>query len=69
METLRYDIVERDGGWLITDGHGQPRVFLTLSEALSVARMDASSRAGPSEIHLWRDGVPSQIHRSSAIVS
>ena len=62
MEARRYDILEQDGGWTLTDGRGLPRVFLSSSEALSVARSEASLQTEPVEIHLWRNGVSVRIY-------
>ena len=52
---VRYNIVEHNGGWLVSDGEGPPRAFLSASEAERVARMDALARTEPTEIHLWRN--------------
>jgi hypothetical protein len=56
MDTLRYDILDYKGGWLLTDGRGPPRAFLTSTQALDVAGADARARAGPTEINLWQNG-------------
>ena len=57
MDKVRYDIVERPGGWLLTDNRQPPRAFLSSFEAIGVAKAEARARPEPSEIHIWRDGV------------
>lgn len=62
MARLRYDIIERNGGWLLIDSRGPPRAFLSSAEALTAAKSEVTQQTEPAEIHQWRNQVPTQVY-------
>lgn len=56
-ETVRYDVVGTDAGYLVTDGIMPPRYFLGSTSAVASAIASANEHAGPVQIYLWQDGV------------
>ena len=59
MTDWRFDIVELNGAWGITDSHGPLRVFTTLSAALDEAKAAARTKVASDarvEIYTWSNG-------------
>lgn len=64
MSAERLDIVERPGGWLLSDMRGKPRYYLSSSEALAVAVEQARrtiTQGTAVEVHLWRNGQDTEV--------
>ena len=59
MTDWRFDILEINGGWGVTDSHGPLRLFSTISAAMDDAKAMAEAKVAPDarvEIYSWSNG-------------
>ena len=59
MTSWRFDILEIDGGWGVTDSHGPLRMFTSIGAAMDEAKAMAEGKVAlnaPVEIYTWSNG-------------
>ena len=59
MTDWRFDVLEIEGGWGLTDSHGPLRLFVSAQAALDWAKIMAAAKSGSKdrvEIYTWSNG-------------
>ena len=66
MGTRRFDVLQVDGRWLLTDSGARMRWFLSSQAALAEGTCWARARELPTIVYLWQGGEASEVYRNKA---
>lgn len=71
MADWRFDVLEVEGGWGLTDSHGPLRLFSSARAALDWARMMADAKVSQHErveIYTWSNGREHKVFDSASMM-